>query len=160
MKLIGWTSFDSECQGLCVEDRQTMLDALNETLKVICDNGYLFSGETHQKGDCCVPVFDNGRCLKCSMRAWATLMSIAHTGADSDYMSYYMDYSIDKNVMPTNKVDANVFVIDPDDERLLYYYTNADLELAGQSASMGMQLMTFDKVVMVLYDLILQHIND
>ncbi len=159
MKLIGWTSFDSDCQGICVEDRETLLSALNETVRVIRENDYVFSGETHQQGLCGVPVFDNGKCLKCSMRAWAMLMSVAHTGNDKSYMEYYMDQSIDEEKLPEDEVSEDVFVIEEEVKGLPYYYSNQDLQLVAESVSAGMELMTFDKVVLILYDIVKKHMQ-
>ncbi len=159
MKIIGWTSFDSFCQGICVEQRETMIEALNETLRVIQDNGYVFSGETHQMGLCTVPVFDNGKCLRCSMRAWATLMSIAHTGDSESYMEYYMDRFIDEEHLPEDEASTDDFVVDDEVEGVPYYYVNQDLQLAAESASAGIELMSFDTVVLALFDLIKEHMN-
>ncbi len=151
MKIIGWTNFDSDCQGVCVEDKEEMLSALNETLRVIVENGYIFSGSTHQTGYCCVPVFDNGKCLRCSMRGWATLMSIAHTGDNQSYMDYYMDVVEEK--VPEQQASSSDFITGENVEGVPYYYVNQDLEIAAQAAQAGIPLMTFDKVVNALYDI-------
>ncbi len=159
MKIIGWTSFDSECQGICINDK-VLFEAVEETIRVISENGYIFSGEAHQQGYCCVPVFDNGKCLKCSMRGWAIIMSIAHTGDEKSYMNYYMNQFIAEEVKPEEEVLSDAFIIDHNDNRLLYYYTEMDLNLVAESVSNGMQLMTFDKVVMVLYDVISKYMEN
>ncbi len=152
MKLIGWTSFSSPCQGICVQDRETLLAALNEMVAVIQEKGYVFSGETHQCADRCVPVFDNGKCIRSSMRAWAMLMAIAHDNDNKQYMNYYMAYSMDEEKIPEDEVDESQFVMTPDDGGFPYYYANQDLQMVGEAVQADMQLMTFDKVVLALYD--------
>ncbi len=160
MKIIGWTSFDSECQGVCMEDKESILAALRETTKVVKEEGYVFSGEKHQFGDCCVPVFDNGKCLRCSMRGWGIVMSIAHTGDESSYMDYYMDHSIEEEKLPDEEASEDKFVIDEEEGWLPYYFANQDVQVVMESASMGMQLMTFDKALPLLYDVILQEMQE
>ncbi len=159
MKIIGWTSFDSSCQGICVEDKETLIDALNETLRVISENEYLFSGETHQQGYCCVPVFDNGKCLRSSMRAWAMLMSIVYTGNDKSYMDFYMGHSIEEEKLPKDEADEDSFVIDDEINGFPYYYSNQDIQMVYEAASVNMQMMTFDKVVLELYDVMKKRIH-
>ncbi len=154
MKIVGWTSFDSECQGIGIDNKQTMVAALNETIDVIAKNEYVFSGEAHQNGVLCVPVFDNGKCLRCSMRGWGTLMSIAHTGSPDSYMDYYMNEFVGKEKFPEDKADESTFVIDKNVADFPYYCANQDVNLVTESLSMGMPLMTFDSVVLALYDLI------
>ncbi len=152
MEVIGWTSFDSECQGICVEEKGLLLDALNATIRAIRENEYIFSGETHQNGFRTVPVFDNGKCLRSSMRAWGMLMSFAYTGEDKSYMDFYMDQAIDEEKLPEEEVFEDCFDLECEVNGFPYYYSNQDLQLVAESISADMQLMTFDKVVLILYD--------
>ncbi len=154
MKIIGWTSFDSDCQGICISDKESMVAALNATVQAIAENGYLFSGETHQNSNLCVPVFDNGKCLRCSMRGWGTLMAIAHVGDESAYMDYYMDQFVGEEKLPEDEADESAFVIDQNVDWLPYYCANQDVQLVTESLSMGIPLMTFDQAVTALYDVI------
>ncbi len=159
MKLIGWTDFDSDCQGIEINDRESMIGALNELVNVIREKEYVFSGEAHQAKNCCVPVFDNGKCLRCSMRRWAMIMAFAYTESEESYMDYYMDFSIPNEKTPEDEAPEDAFVKD-ELKGLPFYYANQDIELVLQSAQAGMQVMSFDKVVLLLYDIISQQLQE
>ncbi len=151
MKLIGWTSFDSPCTGISVGNKAMMMEALNETLRVLRESGYSFSGEAHQREACGVPVFESGRCLRSSMRGWAMLMALAHTGDEGAYMDYYMDQFVSEEKLPEEEA-PDALLSTEEEEGFPYFCTNQDLGLVRDSLGMGMPLMTFDRAVLALYD--------
>ena len=73
-------------------------------------NGFKFSGEYHQYGECGLPMFDDGSVLFCSWRHWGSIMAEAWDpdGAKGlDYMDFYMSGFVanDEIVVPKHETD-------------------------------------------------------
>ena len=73
-------------------------------------NGFKFSGEYHQYGECGMPMFDDGSVLFCSWRHWGSIMAEAWDpdGAKGlDYMDFYMSGFVanDEIVVPKHETD-------------------------------------------------------
>ena len=76
----------------------------------ISRNGFKFSGEYHQYGECGMPMFDDGSVLFCSWRHWGSIMAEAWDpdGAKGlDYMDFYMSGFVanDEIVVPKHETD-------------------------------------------------------
>ena len=73
-------------------------------------NGFKFSGEYHQYGECGMPMFDDGSVLFCSWRHWGSIMAEAwDPDGDKglDYMDFYMSGFVadDEIVAPKHETD-------------------------------------------------------
>ena len=122
LKIVGWTSFDSE-----YPTRMITSDELTEQISLIKEeiikNNYRFSGEEHQNSLTGVPVFSDGTCFRASMRSWGMIMAAIYNGS---YMDFYMTLEsgsrlpkamklrvINTNKGITGKIDSNMIKIEP-----------------------------------------------
>ncbi len=106
-KVIGWVGYDD----IDIEEADCSCAAYNAIIDDIKDNGYCFSGYSHQELSMGAPVLNDGfkRCF--SQRGWGGLMAEAHghTGA-YDYSNYAYSYgNCDSEKMPgfDRSIDPN-----------------------------------------------------
>ena len=109
-------------------------------------NGYVFGGEQHQYSSNGMPVFSDGTAFRASMRAWGVLMAPIRSDVDGieySYMDFYM--SVDNPVMP----EDTLINVEPKEhyEDAIGLMIKQDSEMIDQSVALGMELMTFDKVM-------------
>ena len=146
LTVVGWTSFESEypTRQCTQEEMNEIIELLQEEIK---KHKYYFGGEEHQYSATGVPVFSDGTCFRASMRGWGYLMSTIYVGPNNQklsYMDFYMSLG-DKAVLPKNEViNIKPGVVK---EESLGLIVREDGELLSQTLSMGMPLMTFDKVL-------------
>lgn len=155
LKVIGWTSYDSACQNIIItaENMRELVDCLIDEIK---QNGYVFCGDQHQDGSTFgVPVFNNGKCYRASMRAFAFIMALAHD--DQDYMNYYMTAvsPVTQFKLPSQAVDSSVFVFHDGHDAVLPAICQPDLQIL-QSA-MSMPFLTTDKALQANYEYMKRH---
>lgn len=150
LKIVGWTDYDSDYPSIEITNDEIGA-VLDVVIQEITKNGYMFSGEEHQNSLTGVPVFDNGTCLRASMRSWGTIMSFAYPEIDKEptnYMSFYMSTPGD-TVMPKYE---SIDVEPSDSKNFNGMITKQDGEMISQSLQMGMQFMTTDKVLNAIMD--------
>ena len=150
LKIVGWTDFDSEYPSATIANED-----LSQVISILVDeirkNGYAFSGEKHQYSLTGVPVFDNGTCLRASMRSWGMIMTFAYPEVDGQptkYMDFYMDCAVEEkmpvcfelSVKPADSVNYDGMI------------TQHDGEMISQSLQMGMKFMTTDKLLQRIVD--------
>ena len=84
IKVVGWTCYDfyDFPEG---DNSWAVRMAVVDEIKC---NGYLFTGEDHQEGPNCCPVFNDGKLRRFSQRGFADIMAEAH--GDTGYMDYAM----------------------------------------------------------------------
>ncbi len=145
LKVIGWTTYDSPCQNIIVtqENQREVIECL---MREIAEHGYEFCGDQHQSsGVLGVPVFNNGKCYRATMRAFAFIMAMAHD--TNDYMNYYMALSSDVKdfVMPSEKVEESVFVFHEGHDAVLPAMCKMDLQVLRET--FGMPFITDDKAL-------------
>lgn len=148
LKVVGWSSWESEYPNIDfgVYDQGTVISGV---LSEIMTNGLLFSAQDHQNHPLGVPVFENGTCLHCSMRTWAYIMASAK--GSNDYMEYYMDVP-EETVLPTD--EATVPADEEEkDNGALPVIIGPDQELIMQSVSIGVDLLTTDKALKIMFPL-------
>ena len=146
LRIVGWTNFECEYPSRNVEGSE-FGQIIQLVGKEVLMNGYCFSGQEHQNASTGVPVFSDGTCLRASMRAWGLIMATIYSivdGIDLSYMDFYMD-SPKEAVLPK----FNILDIDPCtlDEERPGMIIEEDIELISSTISMGIELMTFDKVI-------------
>lgn len=153
LKIIGWTDFECKYPSRNVDGPE-----LRDIVQLIGDevvmNGYCFSGQDHQNALTGVPVFSDGTCLRASMRAWGQIMAAIYSAVDDinlSYMDFYMD-SYKETVLP-ELVDIDVEPGYVQNERP-GMILQEDAELISSTLQMGMELMTFDKVIITYVELI------
>ena len=153
LKIVGWTNFECEYPSRNVEG-----PGLREVVQLIGDEivqyGYSFSGQDHQTAATGVPVFSDGTCLRASMRAWGQIMAAVYSAVDGvnlSYMDFYM--SSYKNTVLPKITDINVEAAYVENERP-GMILQEDIELISSTLQMGMELMTFDKVIKRYIELI------
>lgn len=156
LKIIGWTDFDSEypSRKCGQEDTFKIISLVKEALY----NGkYVFAGEDHQNSPTGVPVLSDGTCFRASMRAWGSIMASMFEEGKFTYMDFYMSIG-DQAVMPEPcDIDVEPAIVDEEADGCI---TQQDKELIEQSLSMGMPLMTTDKVLRNLFDSIMENYDD
>lgn len=146
LKLVGWTSFDSEYPS-----KKCTKEEMDEIIKLIREeiikHKYYFGGEEHQYALTGAPVFSDGTCFRASMRCWGYLMSTIYVGPNGEelsYMDFYMSLG-EKAVLPKcEAIDVQPMELE---EESLGLMVSEDGELLSQTISMGMPLMTTDKVL-------------
>jgi hypothetical protein len=146
LRIVGWTSFESEYPS-----RQCTKEEMDEIIILIREdiikNRYYFSGEEHQYSFTGVPVFSDGTCFRASMRCWGYLMSTIYLGPNNEelsYMDFYM--SLGENAVLPKYEDIDTKPIKLEEESL-GLMVREDGDLLSQTMSMGMPLMTIDKVL-------------
>ncbi len=150
LKIVGWTDFESEYPSITVSNEE-----IGEVIGVVVDEikakGYAFSGEEHQSSYTGVPVFDNGTCLRASMRSWGMIMTFAYPEVDgkiTQYMDFYMSSAVTKKMPESSSID-----IQPaDSDNFNAMITQQDGEMISQSLQMGIPFMTTDKALNRLMD--------
>ena len=153
LSIVGWTDFECEYPSKIVEGLE-----VRSIVQLIGDecvkNGYCFSGQDHQNAATGVPVFSDGTCLRASMRAWGQIMAAifsAVEGINLSYMDFYMD-SYKERVLPEErKIDVEPGYVENERPGMIL---NEDAELITSTIQMGMELMTFDKVIINYVELI------
>ena len=150
LKIIGWTDYDSEYPSITISNEE-----IGEVVSIVVDeikaNGYAFSGEQHQNSYTGVPVFDNGTCLRASMRTWGMIMSFAYPEIDgkrTQYMDFYMSCAAEEK-MPEFK---ELSVKPADSDNFAGMITQQDGEMISQSLQMGIPFMTTDKALNRIMD--------
>ena len=146
LKIIGWASFDD-----AYPTRQYSGEELSYVVQLIqqeiANNKYCFSGEEHQNSMTGVPVFSDGTCFRASMRCWGYLMSTIYLGPNDEelsYMDFYM--SLGENAILPKYEDIEVEPAKLEEESL-GLMVQEDGNLLSETLSMGMPLMTMDKVI-------------
>lgn len=148
IKLIGWTNYDSSYPNISfdVYPQQVILSLLIEEIK---SHQYKFSGADHQNHDCCVPLFSNGKALRCSMRAWGVIMASAYSDKDHkyDYMDFYLD--VDDSIYPKKESTIEK----AEDDETLPAIIGPDQDIIMESLQMNIPLMSQDKAIKAMYPL-------
>ena len=146
LRIVGWTSFECEYPSKNVEGPQ-----LREIVQLIGNEvikyGYAFSGQEHQNAMTGVPVFSDGTCFRASMRTWGQIMAVIYSAVDNVNLSY-MDFYIEcyKEIVLPEVSSINVELGYVENERP-GVIIEEDAELINSTIKMGMELMTFDKVI-------------
>ena len=150
LKIIGWTDYDSDYPSITISNEE-----IGEVVGIVVDeikaNGYAFSGDNHQNSCTGVPVFDNGTCLRASMRTWGMIMTFAYPEIDgkrTQYMDFYMSCAAEEK-MPEFK---ELSVKPAESDNFAGMITQQDGEMISQSLQMGMQFMTTDKALNAIMD--------
>ena len=153
LKLVGWTNFECEypSRNADGEDFREIMQLIGDE---VVKNGYSFSGQDHQNAETGVPVFSDGTCLRASMRSWGYIMAAIHSeieGINLSYMDFYMD-TFRNRVLPEYKeLDVEPGYVELERPGMI---VDEDVQLISQSLGMGMELMTFDKVLNSYVELI------
>ena len=150
LRIVGWTSFDED-YPMTLDEEDVFQQKLHLVAKEIAQNGYCFSGEEHQNSLTGMPVFSDGTAFRASMRTWGYIMAKVYSTSNKtyNYMDFYM--SLENSKMPESKA---IDVLPKDvDEELPGCTVEEDQELISQSISMGMGLMTTDKVIKIFYEI-------
>ena len=146
LRIVGWTNFDSQYPSKpCTKEEMDEIILLIR--EEIIKNKYYFSGEEHQYSLTGVPVFSNGTCFRASMRCWGYLMStiyLGHNDEELSYMDFYM--SLGENAILPKYEDIEVEPAKLEEESL-GLMVQEDGNLLSETLSMGMPLMTMDKVI-------------
>ena len=146
LKIVGWTDFDSEYPTK-VMNGDEMSAVLELLRKEILEKKYCFSGTTHQYSSTGVPVFSDGTCLRCSMRAWGLIMAQVYSdvhGINLSYLDFYTDTFGDM-VVPTDDYP----LVDPleVEDTQLGIVIEEDDKVISEVLSSGMEFLTTDKVL-------------
>jgi hypothetical protein len=148
LRIVGWTSFESEYPS-----RQCTKEEMDEIIILIREeiikNRYYFSGEEHQYSLTGVPVFSDGTCFRASMRCWGYLMSTIYLGPNNEelsYMDFYMSLGENAVLPKCETIDTEPIELE---EESLGLMVREDGDLLSQTISMGMPLMTIDKVLQI-----------
>ena len=158
LKIIGWTSFDSEFPSVTISDEE-VTDVLLIVAREIMDKGYVFSGNDHQNASTGVPVFENGTCFRASMRVWGTVMAAAFPevdGKEMNYMDFYMSTPLAKKLPEENSID----VMPMENGNFNGMISPQDSEMISQSVQMGIPFMTTDKALKRIMDELNKIIED
>lgn len=148
LEIVGWTSFECEYPSRNMVGAEQDIKIIVQLIgDEVVKHGYSFSGQDHQNALTGVPVFSDGTCLRASMRAWGQIMSAIYSsieGINLSYMDFYMD-AYKKTVLP----EYSDIKIEPGyvENELPGMIVNEDIQLINSSVQMGMELMTFDKVI-------------
>ena len=150
LKIIGWTSFESEYPTPKFEYDEMMI-YVNLIKKELKKKRYYFSGEAHQNAINGVPVFSDGTCFRASMRAWGLMMANAHSDKKNDYqyMDFYMDNGGFTRFPKIKPIKVKPAVV----EKLSHGCTlRSDRSIIDDSKAFGMPFVTTDKVLQKLYE--------
>ena len=157
LKIIGWTNFDSDYPTKLYE-REEFGDIIHLIQVEIDENNYSFTGDYHQRGATGVPVFSDGTCFRASMRCWGSIMAAVHsfkTGKKLTYMDFYMDMSFGEEPDMVVPKSAELSVAPAEIEQEYFgYTTQEDTNLLNETLSFGMPLMTTDKVLDAIYQMV------
>ena len=146
LEIVGWTDFDSEYPTK-VMNGDEMSAVLDLVRKEILKKKYCFSGTIHQYSSTGVPVFSDGTCLRCSMRAWGLIMAQVYSdvhGINLSYLDFYTD-TFGEMVVPKE----DFVVVDPletEDDQLGIVIEEDD-KVISETLSTGMEFLTTDKVL-------------
>jgi len=153
LSIVGWTDFEckypsKECQG--EEFREIMQLISEEVIK----NGYCFGGQDHQNSATGVPVFSDGTCLRASMRSWGYIMSAIHSeldGINYNYMDFYVVSTKGTKLPEFATFDIESAIVDEERPGII---VDEDIRLISETLSMGMDLMTTDKIIKMYIELL------
>ena len=153
LKIVGWTSFECEYPS-----RNADGEDFREVMQLIGDevvkHGYCFSGQEHQTALTGVPVFSDGTCLRASMRSWGYIMAAIYSAIEEtqlSYMDFYMG-SYKETLLPEyEKIDIEPAFVENERPGMI---VDEDAQLISQTVGMGMELMTFDKVIKAYVELL------
>ena len=156
LRIVGWTHFECAYPSKNLDGPE-----VREIVQLIGDevvkHGYSFSGQDHQTALTGVPVFSDGTCLRASMRAWGQIMAAIYSAVDDtdlSYMDFYVD-SYKETVLPkSNPIDVEVGYVENERPGMIL---QEDAQLIASTIQMGMELMTFDKVIQKYVELIQQN---
>ena len=151
LRIVGWTSFDDD-YPMTLDNSKLFNEKLHLVAKEIGENGYFFSGEEHQNGLTGMPVFSDGTAFRASMRTWGYIMASVNSSKTRQYsyMDFYMSLG-EEAIMPEY---IPLDILPKEVEEVLPGCTvEEDQQLISQSISMDMGLMTTDKVIETLYEL-------
>lgn len=158
LKIVGWTDYDSSYPSITVSNEE-VVPLIQIIIDEILENGYMISGTDHQNQDACVPVFDNGYCFRATMRAWGSVMSFAYQeidGKETGYMDFYMSTPTQRKLPEYKKLD-----VEPaDSDNFNGFLLPQDGELLTQSIQAGMPLMTTDKALIRIGELLKKRMED
>lgn len=157
LKVIGWTSYDSSCQNYLISSRHDNDELVKVIVEEIRKNKYFFSGSTHQDNTVLgVPVLSNGKCVRCSERAWGAFIAIAYDN-EPNYEPYVKkEYLTKEEVLPFNKVDENMFIIEDNKEAIEApeIMVRLDTEEMKTSIMDGMDFKSKDKALLKSYPIL------
>ena len=149
LKVVGWTNYESPFPSADVTE-ETMDEVVFCVASEIRANGYMISGMDHQYTATGVPVFNDGTCLRASMRSWGMIMSVAYpelNGKETGYMDFYMDVP-DKSVLPK---ETEINASPADSDNFFGMIVKNDGEMLAMSIKMKMPLKTNDKCIEAIY---------
>lgn len=158
LRIVGWTNFECEYPSRNVDGPEVskIVQLIGDE---VVDKGYCFSGQEHQNALTGVPVFSDGTCLRASMRAWGQIMAAIYSsveGLNLSYMDFYID-SYKEIVLPEfNDFDIEIGYVENERPGMIL---EEDAQLIYSTVQMGMELMTFDKVINSYVELI-KRINE
>jgi len=145
LKIIGWTSFDSEYPTRMITSDE-LTEQVNLIKEEIIKNNYRFSGEEHQNSLTGVPVFSDGTCFRASMRSWGMIMAAIYNGS---YMDFYMTLESGSRLPKAMKIDVKPAKVKEESSGVI---VSQDKQLIEQSLSLNMMFITTDKVLDKLYN--------
>ncbi len=90
-EVIGWTHYEDDTYPIHRGDYGAVDLAVEEAVRA---GGYRFGGDTHQGGETCTPVLNDGTRVLYSFREWGYVMAEAlslYTDNGLNYMEWYMD---------------------------------------------------------------------
>ena len=153
LRIVGWTNFECKYPSKNVQGEE-----FREIMQLICnevvEHGYSFGGQDHQFSSTGVPVFSDGTCLRASMRSWGYIMSAIHSeidGINYTYMDFYMDSLKETKLPEFEAFDIEAAIVDEERPGII---VDEDIQLISETLSMGMDLMTFDKIIKMYIELI------
>lgn len=153
LRIVGWTDFDCEYPSRNVEG-EGLMEIVQLIGEEVIKYGYCFSGQEHQNASTGVPVFSDGTCLRASMRAWGQIMAAIYSvldGVELSYMDFYMS-PYKETVLPKfSNFDVEPCHVEFERPGMIL---EEDIELISSTIQMGMELMTFDKVIIKFIELI------
>ena len=158
LKVVAWVEFDNEYPTKRINQGNIheVLDAIKQN---IIENNYMFSGEEHQNALTGAPLFNDGTCFRASMRCFGSIMSSIYCKENENEMSYMEFYMTRNDSRLPEVIEHNV---KPSDEEsaAIGLSLRQDQQLVIESLSMGMPLMSTDKVVMQLYSFFKMQLED
>ncbi|MBQ7761157.1 MAG: hypothetical protein IJ400_03785 [Clostridia bacterium] len=158
LKIVGWTDYDSNYPSITVSNEE-VIPLIQIIIDELLENGYMISGADHQNQDCCVPVFDNGYCFRATMRAWGSVMSFAYQeidGKETGYMDFYMSTPMERKLP-----ESRTLQVEPaDSDNFNGFLLPQDGELLSQSMQAGIPLITTDKALLQIAELLKKRMSD
>ena len=156
LRIVGWTHFECAYPSKNLDGPE-----VREIVQLIGDeavaHGYAFSGQDHQTAATGVPVFSDGTCLRASMRAWGQIMAAIYSAVDAQelsYMDFYMDCYKQTALPAATSIDVAPGHVENERPGMIL---PEDAQLIASTIQMGMELMTFDKVIQKYVELIRQN---